>query len=55
MKKYVLCLFLITGTICASSYKTDIAVFNELLFAYNSTIYPGAIQYAEILERDFPD
>lgn len=55
MKKYVLCLFLITGTLCASSYKTDIAVFNELLFAYNSTIYPGAIQYAEILERDFPD
>ena len=59
MKKYGMCLFLwlflTMGIVCASSYKTDSAVFNGLLSAYNSQMYPGAIQYAEMLERDFPD
>ena len=57
MKKvFGICLLLFSaGIACAAPLETDVSLFAELSSAYNSGFYPGAVQYAERLEKQFPD
>lgn len=57
MKKFFASLFfaLILFSAFSSENETDVSIFNELSSAYNSGFYPGAVQYAEKLENDYPD
>ncbi len=36
-------------------FDTDVFLYNQLSFSYNSGFFPGVIQYAERIENDFPD
>ena len=57
MKKIILsfCASVLTTGLFASGFETDVSLFNELSSAYNSGFYPGAVQYAEKLNEDFPE
>lgn len=35
--------------------ETEVSLYNQLTFSYNSGFYPGCLQYAERLQTEFPD
>lgn len=39
----------------AAGFETDVSVFSELSSAYNSGFYPGTVQYADRLVKEFPE
>lgn len=56
MKKFVsILIFSFLSNFLVWSFETDISLFNEMTSAYNSGFYPGAIQHAERLIKNFPD
>lgn len=57
MKKVLtVCLpFFLSAAFFASPFETDVSLFAELSSAFHSGFYPGAVQYAERLEKQFPD
>lgn len=55
MKKYIFIFLLCTSELFATSFETEVSLFGELTSAYNSKFYPGAVQYAERIEENFPD
>ncbi len=60
MKKLLRCFLLLSSFAFpfsgfALSSETEVSLYNQLSFSYNSGFYPGCLQYAERLQEEYPD